>query len=339
MPGICVVRPIIDAHALASVPCTVRMKTSEGARPRVAEDITQLVGETPILQLKRLVGSDSADVFAKLEYLNPGGSVKDRAAVGIIKRAEEEGRLGPGSIIVEATAGNTGIGLALIAVNRGYRVMLFVPERFSEEKVMIMRALGAEVIRTPDAEGMEGAIRQAKELAAKNPKAFMAGQFENPANPHYHYETTAREIFEQMEGNIDAVVIGAGTAGTFTGVARYIKERRPNALTVVVETQGSVLGGGKPGKHKVEGIGTSFIPPNFDRSVCDEVLMVTDAQAFDTVKQLAAREGVLAGSSGGANVFGSLEIARRLGTGKRVVTMIPDSAERYVSKKIFEGGI
>ena len=315
------------------------MKTIEGARPRVAEDITQLVGETPILQLKRLVGPDSADVFAKLEYLNPGGSVKDRAAIGIIRRAEGEGRLGPGSIIVEATAGNTGIGLALIGVNRGYRVMLFVPERFSEEKVMIMRALGAEVIRTSDAEGMEGAIRQAKELAAKNPKAFMAGQFENPANPNYHYETTAREIFEQMEGNIDAIVIGAGTAGTFTGLARYIKERRPKALTVVVETQGSVLGGGKPGKHKVEGIGTSFIPPNFDRSVCDEVFMVTDTQAFDTVKQLAAREGVLAGSSGGANVFGSLEIARRLGTGRRVVTMIPDSAERYLSKRIFEGGI
>jgi len=167
----------------------------------------------------------------------------------------------------------------------------------------------------------------------------MAGQFENPANPDYHYETTAREIFEQMEGNIDAIVIGAGTAGTFTGVARYIKERRPKALTVAVETQGSVLGGGKPGKHKVEGIGTSFIPPNFDRSVCDEVLMVTDVQAFDTVKQLATREGVLAGSSGGANVSASLEIARRLGPDKRVVTMIPDSAERYLSKKIFEGGI
>ncbi|HYL15183.1 MAG TPA: cysteine synthase A [Terriglobales bacterium] len=315
------------------------MKTIEGARPRVAEDITQLVGETPILQLKRLVPPGSADVFAKLEYLNPGGSVKDRAAIGIIKRAEEEGRLGPGSIIVEATAGNTGIGLALIGVNRGYRVLLFVPERFSEEKVMIMRALGAEIIRTPDAEGMEGAIRRAKETTTNNPRAFMAGQFENPANPDYHYETTAREIFEQMEGNIDAIVIGAGTAGTFTGIARYIKERRPKALTVVVETQGSVLGGGKPGKHKVEGIGTSFIPPNFDRSVCDEVFMVTDAQAFDMVKQLAAREGVLAGSSGGANVFASLEIARRLGPGKRLVTMIPDSAERYLSKKIFEGGI
>jgi cysteine synthase len=315
------------------------MKTIEGARPRVAEDITQLVGETPILRLKRLAEPGSAQVFAKLEYLNPGGSVKDRAAIGIIKRAEEEGRLGPGSIIVEATAGNTGIGLALIGVNRGYRVMLFVPERFSEEKVMIMRALGAEVTRTPDDEGMEGAIRKAKELAATNPRAFMAAQFENPANPDYHYETTAREVFDQMEGNIDAIVIGAGTAGTFTGLARYVKQRRPNVLTVAVETQGSVLGGGQPGKHKVEGIGTSFIPPNFDRSVCDEVFMVTDEQAFDTVKQLAAREGVLAGSSGGANVFASLEIGRRLDSGKRVITVIPDSAERYLSKKIFEGGI
>jgi cysteine synthase A len=315
------------------------MKIIEGARPRVAQDITQLVGETPILQLKRLAQPDSAEVYAKLEYLNPGGSVKDRAAIGIIQRAEEEGRLRPGSIIVEATAGNTGIGLALIGVNRGYHVMLFVPERFSEEKVMIMRALGAEVIRTPDAEGMEGAIRRAKEITAKNPKAFMAGQFENPANPDFHYQTTAREIFDQMEGKIDAVVLGAGTAGTFTGVARFVKERRPQALAIAVETQGSVLGGGKPGKHKVEGIGTSFIPANFDRSVCDEVFMVTDPQAFDMVKQLAAREGVLAGSSGGANVFASVEIARRLGPGKRVVTMIPDSAERYLSKKIFEGGI
>ena len=315
------------------------MKIIEGARPSVAEDITQLVGETPILQLKRLVAPGSAEVYAKLEYLNPGGSVKDRAAIGIIRRAEEDGRLRPGSTIVEATAGNTGIGLALIGVSRGYRVVLFVPETFSEEKIMIMRALGAEVTRTPDDEGMAGAIRRGKELVAKTPNAFMADQFDNPANPDYHYETTAREIYEQMEGNIDAVVIGSGTAGTFTGVARYLKERLPRVLTVAVETQGSVLGGGKPGKHKVEGIGASFIPGNFDRSVCDEIFMVTDPQAFGMVKELAAREGVLAGSSGGANVFASLEIARRLGPGKRVVTIVPDSAERYLSKKIFEGGI
>jgi cysteine synthase len=315
------------------------MKTMEGARLRVAQDITQLVGETPILQLKRIVPQGSAEVYAKLEYLNPGGSVKDRAAIGIIKRAEAEGRLRAGSTIVEATAGNTGIGLALIGVNRGYKVALFVPERFSEEKVMIMRALGAEVTRTPDVEGMEGAIRRAKEFTAKDPKAFMAAQFENPANADYHYETTAREMFEQMEGRIDAIAIGAGTAGTFTGVARYIKERTPRTWTVVVETQGSVLGGGKPGPHKVEGIGTSFVPKNFDRSVCDEVLMVTDEHAFATVKDLAAREGVFAGSSGGANVYAALEIAKRLGPGQRVVTIIPDSAERYLSKKIFDGGI
>jgi len=317
----------------------VQKTTIERSLPQVTDDITQLVGETPILRLKRIVPAGSAEVYAKLEYLNPGGSVKDRAAIGIIRRAEEQGVLKPGGTIVEATAGNTGIGLALIGVNRGYKVALFVPETFSEEKVTIMRALGAEVTRTPDSEGMQGAIKRAKELASRDPNAFMAAQFENPANPDYHYETTGREIFEQMEGKIDAVVIGSGTAGTFTGVARYMKERLPNVLAYAVETEGSVLGGGQPGPHKVEGIGASFIPKNFDRSVCDEVLMVTDAEAFGMVKQLAAREGVLAGSSGGANVFGSLTVARRLGSGKRVVTMIPDSAERYLSKKIFEGGI
>ncbi len=307
--------------------------------PQVADDITQLVGETPILKLNKLVPGGSAEIYAKLEYLNPGGSVKDRAAIGMIRRAEQEGRLRPGSIIVEATAGNTGIGLALIGVNRGYRVKLFVPEKFSEEKVTIMRALGAEVVRTPDSEGMQGAIRQAKELVASDSSAFMAAQFENPSNPDYHYETTGREILEQMEGNIDAVVIGAGTAGTFTGVARRVKQHAPRVLAVAVETQGSVLGGGEPGPHKVEGIGTSFIPKNFDPTVCDEVFKVTDEQAFGMVKELAAKEGVLSGSSGGANVYASLEIARRLGPGKRVVTIIPDSAERYLSKKIFEGGI
>src|ERR1700739_3234264 len=254
------------------------------SRLRVADDITQLVGETPMLQLKRLVPTGSADVFAKLEYLNPGGSVKDRAAIGIIRRAEDEGKLAPGGTIVEATAGNTGIGLALIGVNRGYKVRLFVPERFSEEKVKIMRALGAEVVRTPDAEGMQGAIRRANQLVARDPDAFMAGQFENPANPEFHYETTAQEIFEQMEGRIDALVIGVGTSGTFTGVARFLKERLPRVLTVAVETQGSVLGGGKPGPHKVEGIGSSFVPGNFDRSLCDGVLSVTDADAFAMVK-------------------------------------------------------
>jgi cysteine synthase A len=286
-----------------------------------------------------MVPGKSADVFAKLEYLNPGGSVKDRAAIGMIRRAEQDGRLKPGGVIVEATAGNTGIGLALIGVNRGYSVALFVPERFSEEKVVLMQALGATVTRTPDAEGMKGAIARAEQYAKKIAGSFMADQFENPANPDYHYETTAEEIFDQMEGRLDAIVIGSGTAGTFTGVARYMKEKLGKIFTVAVETQGSVLGGGPPGPHKVEGIGTHFIPKNFDRSVCDEILTVNDKHAFETVSALARKEGVLSGSSGGANVFAAIEIARRLGAGRRVVTIIPDSAERYLSKKIFEGGI
>ena len=313
--------------------------TTLTSHARVSDDITQLVGETPMLQLKKLAPAGAAAIFAKLEFLNPGGSVKDRAAIGLIARAEKEGKLKPGGTIVEATAGNTGIGLALIGVNRGYKVRLFVPEKFSEEKVIIMRAFGAEVIRTPDAEGMPGAISRARDLAASDPNAFLAAQFDNPANADFHYETTAREIFDQMEGRVDAITIGCGTAGTFTGIARYLKERIAKVHAVAVETQGSILGGGKAGPHKVEGIGNSFIPGNFDRSVCDEIFMVTDDQAFDMVKQLAAREGVLGGSSSGANVYAAVEIAKRLGAGKRVVTMIPDSAERYLSKKIFEGGI
>src|SRR5215468_3749809 len=238
-------------------------------RPRMAEDITELVGETPMLHLRRMSPTGHADVFAKLENLNPGGSVKDRAAIGMIQHAEAEGLLKPGSTIVEATAGNTGIGLALIGVNKGYRVLLCVPEKFAEEKVKIMRALGAEVIRTPDAEGIKGAINKVRELAAGIPGSFTALQFENPANPDFHQETTAQEIFDQMQGRIDAVVIGIGTGGTFTGVARFLKQHLPKVHCVAVETQGSVLQGGPPGEHKVEGIGASFIPKTFDPDVAD----------------------------------------------------------------------
>jgi len=308
------------------------------ARPLIAENITELVGLTPMLRLRRIAPEGAADVFAKLEYLNPGGSVKDRAAIGMIKRAEEEGLLNPGSTIVEATAGNTGIGLALIGVNRGYHVIVVVPEGFSEEKVKIMRALGAEVNRTPDSEGMRGAIKKAREISAQIPGAFTALQFENPANPDFHHDTTAQEIFEQMEGRLDAVVIGVGTGGTFTGVARFMKERLPQTHCVAVETQGSVLQGGPPGPHKVEGIGASFIPKSFDATVADEIIMVSDADAFDMVNRLARDEGVLGGSSAGANVFAAVQVAQKLGKGKRVVTVVPDSAERYMSKRIFEGG-
>lgn len=314
------------------------MSTTEALHLRVAEDITELVGETPMLHLRRIAGAGSADIYAKLEYLNPGGSVKDRAAIGMISRAEREGKLRKGSTIIEATAGNTGIGLSLIGVNKGYRVIVVVPERFSEEKVKVMGALGAEVIRTPDSEGMQGAIAKAREIAAGIPNSFIALQFENPANPEFHYETTAQEIYEQMQGRLDAIAIGVGTGGTFSGVARFLKQKNPKIHTVAVETQGSVLQGGPPGQHKVEGIGVSFIPKTFKREYCDEIMMVSDKDAFNTVGDLARKEGVLGGSSAGANVFAAIQIAKRLGAGKRVVTVIPDSAERYLSKDIFSGG-
>ncbi|MBT9332763.1 cysteine synthase A [Acidipila sp. 4G-K13] len=303
---------------------------------RVAEDITELIGRTPMLRLSRLCTPQMAAVYAKLEFLNPGGSVKDRAALGMILDAEGRGLLHPGSTIVEATAGNTGVGLALVGVNRGYRVVLFVPEGFAEEKCMLMRGFGAEVHRTPEAEGMSGAIRAALALAKGDPNIFPAMQFENPANPHFHHDTTARELWEQMEGRIDAFVAGVGTGGTFSGIARYLREQNPAVLAVAVETQGSILQGGEPGHHKVEGIGVSFIPKTFDRDVADEIVAVTDTDAFAMVRRLAAEEGVLAGSSAGAMVYAALEVARRLGPGRRVATIVPDSAERYLSKKIFE---
>src|SRR6185312_3720116 len=217
---------------------------------QVAENITELVGHTPMLHLRRMSPPGGAQVFAKLEYLNPGGSVKDRAAIGMIQKAEAEGRLKPGSTILEATAGNTGIGLALIGVNKGYRVIVCVPEKFAEEKVKVMRALGAEVLRTSDADGMQGAIKKVKELSTTIPGSFTALQFENPSNPDFHYQTTAAEIYEQMEGRVDAIVIGVGTGGTFSGIARFMKERNKAVHCVAVETEGSVLQGGKPKPHK-----------------------------------------------------------------------------------------
>lgn len=306
---------------------------------RIANDITQLVGHTPMLRLGRVTPLNAAAVYAKLEFLNPGGSVKDRAALGMILDAEKRGLLRPGATILEATAGNTGVGLALIGVNRGYKVKLFVPEGFAEEKCILMRGFGAEVIRTPEEEGMRGAIRQAQELAATIPGAFMAGQFSNQANPEFHHDTTGAEIWEQMEGLVDAFVAGVGTGGTFSGVARFLKEQNPAVLTVAVETQGSILQGGPPGKHRVEGIGVSFIPETFHRKVCDRVMMVNDEDSFSMVKRLAADEGVLGGSSAGAAVHAAVELAREMGAGKRVVTVIPDSAERYLSKNVFEGGV
>ncbi|MGB9408499.1 MAG: cysteine synthase A [Terracidiphilus sp.] len=306
---------------------------------RIAADITQLVGSTPMLQLTRVAPQPAASIFAKLEFLNPGGSIKDRAALGMILDAEARGLLHPGSTIIEATAGNTGVGLALIGVNRGYRVKLFVPEGFAEEKCILMRGFGAEVVRTPVDEGMGGAIRRAREAGAEIPGAFVALQFENQSNPRFHHDTTAAEIWEQMEGKVDAFVNGVGTGGTFSGVARYFKEKNPAVINVAVETEGSILQGGTAGKHKVEGIGVSFIPETFHREVCDRIVKVSDKDAFAMVKRLAAEEGLVAGSSSGAAVYATVELARELGPGKRIATIISDSAERYLSKKIFEGGV
>jgi cysteine synthase A len=306
---------------------------------RVAEDVTELMGFTPMLHLHRVVPENAADIYAKLEFFNPGGSVKDRAALGMILDAEKRGVLEPGATILEATAGNTGVGLALVGVHRGYKVILFVPEGFAEEKCILMRGFGATVIRTPEAEGMAGAIRRCRALEAETPGAFAALQFDNAANPDFHHDTTARELWDQMEGRVDAYVSGVGTGGTFSGVARFLKEQNPRILTVAVETQGSVLGGGAPGHHKVEGIGASFVPRTFSREYCDEIMMVNDPEAFTMVTRLAAEEGVVAGSSGGAAVEAAVHIAARLGKGKRVATIIPDSAERYLSKNIFAGGL
>ena len=311
------------------------MRTLEAAHLRIAENIVELAGGTPMLHLARLTPPGGGEIYAKLEYLNPGGSIKDRAALGMISKAERDGRLKPGATIFEATAGNTGVGLALIACGRGYKTVLAVPEGFSQEKVLLMEAFGAEVIRTPQADGMQAAIDYVKERAARTPNSFIAGQFENQDNPNFHYETTGREFYEQLGGQVDAIVIGCGTGGTFTGVSRYLKERNPRTLAIAVETQGSVLGGGEKGDHEVEGIGASFIPKTFDGSLADEIIAVNDHDAFDMVKKLAAIEGVLAGSSSGANVFAAIGIAKRLGPGKRVATIIPDSAERYLSKDIF----
>src|SRR5271154_5817143 len=277
----------------------------------IAEDVTELMGNTPMLHVHRIVPAGAADLYVKLETYNPGGSVKDRAALGMILDAERRGLLQPGGTILEATAGNTGVGLALVGVHRGYKVVLFVPEGFAEEKCILMRGFGATVIRTPEAEAMAGAIGRCRAMAAETPGPFAALQFENPANPEFHYATTAHELWEQMEGRVDAFVAGIGTGGAFSGVARFLKQQDPGILTVAVETQGSILQGGERGPHKVEGIGVSFIPQTFHREWCDEIIMVKDPEAFAMVKRLAAEEGVLAGSRGGAGGGAAVPIAAR----------------------------
>ena len=289
-----------------------------------------------MVRLRRIPGADAADIFVKMELLSPGFSVKDRIGVGMIERAERGGLLKPGGTIIEPTAGNTGVGLALAGVQKGYRVILCVPENFSVEKREVMKALGGEVILTPKDQGMKAAIAKAQELAAEIEGAYVPQQFANPFNTQSHYETTGPEIFEQMEGRIDAWLAGAGTGGTFTGVARYLRERLPDVQCYIVEPQGSILKGGEAGPHEVEGIGAStFVPPVLDMSLANDVIRVDDDPAFDMVARLAVEEGILGASSAGANVTAALEVAGRLGKGKRVVTLIPDASERYMSKGIY----
>jgi cysteine synthase A len=302
---------------------------------RVVDSVLDLIGSTPMVRLHKVVPENAAEIWVKLEAFNPGFSIKDRAALGMIEQAEQEGALHPGDTIVEATAGNTGVGLALVGVQKGYKVVFFVPQKFSKEKIMLMECFGAKVYRTPTEEGMEGAISRAKQLVEENEHFWFAAQFSNPGNPRIHHDTTGREIWEQTEGRIDAFVCGAGTSGTFTGVARYLKEQNPKVLAIVSDTQNSIYSGQEPGSHDIEGIGSSFIPEVFDPALCDGTVIVTDVEAFGMVNRLAMEEGILGGSSSGANVCGAIEIAKRLGKGKRVITLIPDSAERYLSKDIF----
>ena len=306
------------------------------SRLQVCTSALDLIGETPILHLRSYDRPRAASIFAKLEFLNPGGSVKDRAALGMIQEAEKRGLLRPGSTIVEPTAGNTGIGLALVGTLRGYKVILVVPEKYSREKKQIMTALGASLVSTPTADGMPGALKKAQEIAAATPGGYLPQQFENPANPEIHYRTTAREIWQQMQGKIDALVLGAGTGGTITGVTRYVKERNPGVRSVLVESEGSVLGGGTAAPHKVEGIGHLFMPKILDRSLIDEVVAVTDRDAFATVLLLARREGLLVGGSSGAAAFAAARVAEQIGAGRKIVTLFPDIAERYVSQGIFD---
>ncbi len=309
--------------------------TVAAARPlTVVDSVLDLIGNTPVVRLRRFIGRDAADVFAKCEFMNPGGSVKDRLGTGMILAAERDGKLAPGATIIEPTAGNTGIGLALVGAQRGYKVILCVPEKYSIEKQKLMAALGGTVVTTSTEEGMTGAIRKAFELAAEIPGSFVPQQFSNPANPQAHYDTTGPEIWEQLEGRVDAAVIGCGSTGTFVGIVRYLRERNPGLLRVVVEPEGSIFAGGTAGPHRVEGIGQSFWPDIMPRDCFDEVQMVDDEEAFATVREVARTEGLLVGGSSGCNLAAARRVAKRLGPGKRIVTILPDGAERYMSQGI-----
>ena len=306
---------------------------------KVYEKITELVGRTPLVHLKNYEEEHnlSATLLAKLEYFNPAGSVKDRIALAMVEDAASKGLLQPGSVIIEPTSGNTGIGLAAVAASRGYRILLTMPETMSIERRNLLKAYGAELVLTDGSKGMKGAIAKAQELAQSIEHSFIPSQFTNPANPQVHYKTTGPEIWEDTDGEVDIFVAGIGTGGTITGVGRYLKERKPGVRVVAVEPAGSpVLSKGESGPHKIQGIGAGFVPDTLDRSVYDEIIAVENEEAFATGRILARKEGILVGISSGAAVFAASQLARRPeNRGKVIVALLPDTGERYLSTPMF----
>ncbi|WZY36769.1 cysteine synthase A [Bacillus sp. FSL W8-1122] len=302
----------------------------------VVNNITELIGNTPLVKLNRLATAEHADVYLKLEYQNPGSSVKDRIALAMVNAAEESGELKPGATIVEPTSGNTGIGLAMVAAAKGYKTKLVMPETMSMERRNLLRAYGAELVLTPGPEGMGGAIRKATELA-KQDGHFMPQQFENSANPKIHRETTGKELLKQVDGQLDGFVAGIGTGGTITGAGGLLKEHFPELKIVAIEPKDSpVLSGGKPGPHKLQGIGPGFVPGILNTNVYDSVLQVSTEQAFEYARRAAREEGILGGISSGAAIYGALELAKELGPGKKVVAIIPSNGERYLSTPLYQ---
>ncbi|TDG00426.1 cysteine synthase A [Paenibacillus piri] len=303
---------------------------------RMVNSVTELIGDTPAVRIRRLAGENDAEVYVKLEYFNPSGSVKDRAAYNLIAQAEKDGVLKPGATIIEPTSGNTGIGLAMNAAAKGYKAILVMPDNMTKERINLLKAYGAEVVLSPAAERMPGAIRKALELREQIPGSFIPQQFENKANPDIHRVTTAVEIIEQMEGRLDAFVASSGTGGTITGTGEVLREKLPGIRIYVVEPAGSpVLSGGRPGPHKLVGTSPGFVPAILNTNVYDEIVQVTDENALNTTRELASREGILVGPSAGATVWTALQVARKLGKGKRVLCIAPDTGERYLSMGIF----